>query len=552
MTGSQRMSSADHCNSESPPRGRPIPYDLKRALDYMRESVGRKISVTDLVAHSGVAERTLHKHFRAFMAVSPLEYWRRLRLAAAREDLLKGATGTSVTAVATRFGFSHFGRFSQHYRACFGETPSTTLRRSRMAERGRAGRRREDEADDAGAVAVAARWSRERPTVAILPCQVSAAEPGHRFFAECVAEGIAAALCRVRSLSVAVPRSSRSVGARDPQRLARELGARYLLIGSIAQSGERLRITIRLLDATTESHVWGDIYDGDTADQLALQDRVTEGVIRAIAPCIRGAEIDRARRKPPNDLDAYGFTMRAFPFVFAAFPQAAKRALELLDRAMEIDPDYAPATALAAWCHAQLVIHNGSLSPRRERARSLLLSERAGILDPDDPLVLTARGAVHTVAGHLDHAGNLVARALALDPTFVWGWDRSGWVKAFQGEPEAAIKQFNQATRLDSRPPDANRLIGIGSAHFDAGRYDQAVLWKRKALQQQPGTAWINRTLSVSYARLGERRAALESIDALHRYSADLTIGKIVAAIPFTQDFLDRVAEGLDDLGLSA
>lgn len=95
-------------------------------------------------------------------------------------------------------------------------------------------------------------------------------------------------------------------------------------------------------------------------------------------------------------------------------------------------------------------------------------------------------------------------------------------------------------------------MIGIGCAHFEAGRYEQAALWKRKALQQDPGTAWINRTLSVSYARLGERMAALNSIDALQRYSPDLTIGQIVAALPFTQDFLDRVAAGLDDLGLSA
>lgn len=95
-------------------------------------------------------------------------------------------------------------------------------------------------------------------------------------------------------------------------------------------------------------------------------------------------------------------------------------------------------------------------------------------------------------------------------------------------------------------------MIGIGCAHFDAGRYEQAALYKRRALREQPGTTWINRTLSVSYARLGERLAALDSIEALHRYSPDLTIAKVVSALPFRQDFLNRVAEGLDDLGLSA
>ena len=272
--------------------------------------------------------------------------------------------------------------------------------------------------------------------------------------------------------------------------------------------------------------------------------------MRAILPRIRGFEIERARRKRPQDLDAYGLVMRAFPFVFATYPGAAKQALDLLNRAMEIDPDYAPAAALAAWCHAQLVLYNGTGLPSSERARALLLSDRAGILDGDDPLVLTARSAVHTMAGQLDHADALIARVLALDPTFVWGWERSGWINAYTGKPETAISHFQEATRLDANPPNASRVIGIGCAHFDAGRYREAALWKQKALREQPTTAWINRTLSVSYARLGDRLAAFDAIDALRRYSPDVTINQVVASIPFTPEFLDKVAEGLHDLGL--
>ena len=545
------MTSSHHLNLDRSARSRPIPSDLRKALKYMREGADRKISIADLVAYCGVAERTLRKHFRAFMAASPLEYWRRLRLAAAREDLLAGASGASITEVATRFGFNHFGRFSQQYRRCFGEAPSATLRRSRVGESERIGRIGGSGQDGVEIAVLATRVSRERPSIAVLPCRVARAEPKHLFLGECVAEGIAVALCRVRAVSVVIPKSSQCVGSPDAKRLARELGARYLLTGSIAQTGERLRLIIRLIDATNDFHVWGDTYDGDVGDLFGLQDRVTEGVMRAIPPHIRGAEIERARRKRPEDLGAYDLTLRAFPFAFATYPRAARQALDLLNRAMEIDPGYAPATALAAWCHAKLVLLNGTPCPGQERSHALLLSERAGILDPDDPLVLTARCAVHTMAGQLEHAGALIARVLALEPTFIWGWERSGWVRAFAGEPEVAIKHFEQASRLDPRPPSASCMIGIGCAHFDAGRYEQAAFWKRKALQEDPGTAWINRTLSVSYARLGERMAALDSIDALHRYSPDLTIGQIVAALPFTQDFLDRVATALDDLGLS-
>src|SRR5262249_46641232 len=239
-------------------------------------------------------------------------------------------------------------------------------------------------------------------------------------------------------------------------------------------------------------------------------------------------EIERARRRRPEDLAAYGLTMRGFPFVFASNPAAATQALEFLNRAIEMEPDYAPSTALAAWCHAQLVLYNGTPSPVQERKNALLLSERAGILDPDDPLVLTARCAVHTMAGQLGHAGALVSRSLQLDPTLVWSWERSGWLNVYSGNAETSMRHFEQATRLDPRRPNANRLTGLGCAYFDAGHYEEAVRWKRAALQDDPGTAWINRTLSVSYARLGDRLAALDSIEALRRYSPDITIGKIV------------------------
>lgn len=551
LAGSQAMAPSDHLDFKPLADSRPVPYDLKRAIEFIRRGSRRKISMADLVAHCGVPERTLRKHFRAFMAVSPLEYWRQFRLAAAREEFLKGLNDTSITEVATRFGFSHFGRFSGHYRRRFGETPSATLRRSCIAGRGRADRIRDDDTGDIACSGIGIRGSRERPSVGVLPWQVSAAAPELRFFGECVAQGIATSLCRARSLSVVVLRSPQSIGSLDPKRLARQYGARYLLTGTIARTGQRIRIMVGLIDATTDFHVWGDTYDGEAGDLFRLHDRVTEGSMQAILPHIRGSEIERVQRKRPNDLDAYGLTMRAYPFVLASYPRAAHQALDLLNRAMEIDPDYAPAAALAAWCRAQLVLHNGTGSLGEERTRALLLSERAGILDPDDPLVLAARCAVHTMAGQFDHGGALITRALALDPTFAWGWERSGWLNAFAGKPETAIRHFNEVARLDRRPLSANCLIGIGCAHFDAGRYEQAAFWKRKALLQQPGTAWINRTLSVSYARLGQRTAALDSLADLYHYSPDLTVDRILASIPFTQDFLDRVAEGLNDLGLS-
>ena len=147
---------------------------------------------------------------------------------------------------------------------------------------------------------------------------------------------------------------------------------------------------------------------------------------------------------------------------------------------------------------------------RGTRSCSCRLARRAAILDADDPLMLTARGSVHTMAGDFDGADALLARALALDPSCGWAWGRSAWLHSYRGNSEVAIDHFRHALIFDPSATNANNFVGIASAQFGAGRYDAAAHWMHKALVEQPGMLWTNRTLSVSYARLRERRKALE------------------------------------------
>ena len=547
--GSMVMNPLDPIGRPSPIGRRAIPRGVKKAVEHMRASLGPKMTMGELVQVCGVPERTLYKHFRAFIGLSPLAYWRRLRLSAARECLLSGADGESISEVAIRHGFEHFGRFSTQYRRCFGEPPSSTLRRVRTAALCSVSERAIG-SDQARVLRRAPGFSRERPSVVVVPFLASATNAEQRIFAESLAEGIATALCRVRSLAVVMP-SPMSLASRGPRQLAPKLGARYCIVGRMVRAGDRVRIIVRLVDAATEHHLWGDSYDGEVVNPLGLQDRVTEGVVRAILPNIRDAEIDRARRKQPRDLDAHDLAMRAFPFAFAANPDASRQALELLHRAIEIDPDYSLPVALAAWCHAQLITHNGTRSPAEEKARALRLIERAAVLGADDPLVVTAQCAVYTMVGEHDIAAALLDRALALDPTSAWTWERSGWLKTYIGEVDTAIRHFHRAIQLDvPQSPNSNRFVGIGCAHFDAGRYEAGAFWMRRAMLEQPSTVWVNRTLAVSYARMGERIAAQDLLEALRRYCPDLTIAQIVGALPFRRGFMDRVAEGLDDLGL--
>jgi TolB-like protein/AraC-like DNA-binding protein len=360
----------------------------------MRGHIGHHVTMADLTRQSGLAARTLRKHFRSFLGVSPLGYLRGIRLAALREELLHALRPGSITEIALRYGFHHFGRFSAEYRRRFGEYPSSTLRRARgrlAPERsgasGNAPRIWPDRRDELSRLL---RVPRERPSVVILPFRCATAD--QRFFADSLAEGIACSLCQMRSIGVSVARSSSSAEWGDLQRLARDRGARYRLMGRLSQAGEHLRVIVGLFDAASERQIWGDSFDGESTDLFRLQDRVTQAVTRAILPNIRGAEIERARRKRPEDLDAYDLTMRALPLAFAANPEAARQALDLLARAMTIDPDYALPVAIAAWCHTQLITYNGTRALADEKDCALNLARRAHILDSDDdPLIVTAR-----------------------------------------------------------------------------------------------------------------------------------------------------------------
>jgi TolB-like protein len=525
----------------------PIPHDVKRAIEFMRRSACEPVSMVKLVRHCGVAERTLNKHFHAFLQLSPMQYLRRLRLAATREFLLAGDPAVTVTEAAKRYCFNHVGRFAYEYRLRFGESPSATLRRARRfaASPGEPKMRRSFEREFRPHLP-----SRERPSIAILPCRAAANEPALQWLAESVADAIAAVLTQTRALAVKVAAPPRAAG-RDPERLARELYARYFLTGKVMRSGGRLRFILHVADAATGEHVWGDSFDGDPAQPLEFQDRVVAGVTRVISPRIRGAEIDRVQRALPENLDAYGLAMRALPYVFASRAEASLRALELLNRAIEIDPDFGLAAALAGWCHGQLVMYNGTPTPREDTVRALQLVRRAAILVDDDPVALTAQCAVHTMASEFDLAEALVARALAIDPLSGWAWGRSGWLHSYRGNTEAAIEHFGRALTLDlDLAGRANSFAGIGSAHFGAGCYARAAFWLRRALHQPSGPSWPNRTLSVAYARIGERSKALDSLDSLRRSYPDLNVGRVVAALPFRSDYLDRLADGLSELGL--
>jgi adenylate cyclase len=393
----------------------------------------------------------------------------------------------------------------------------------------------------------------DKPSIVVLPFDNMSAEAGQDYLADGIVEAITAALSCIRSFFV-IARSSaftykgRATNARD---IGKELGVAYLLEGSVQKAGNRLRIIVQLIETEGGAHVWSSRFDGAIEDFFDLEDRITEQVAGALQPSIRIAEVERSRRKRPQDLGSYDFTMRAMPHVWALEKDESVKALELLEKALAIDLQYPLALALAGWCHAQRSVYNWADDIAGSQAMARTLAERAAAMSGDDPIILAVLGAVHTFVHNHGTARVLLERAVTLDPNAAWAWSRLGWLENYADQPQKAIRNFERALRLSPIDPmNFNNYVGIGSAHEIAQEYDEAAAFYRRALEERPNASWIYRNLASSLSAAGRMNEANKAFAEMMRSYPDLTVSKFKQAMVFSPAVLDRMAENLRKLGL--
>jgi adenylate cyclase len=208
------------------------------------------------------------------------------------------------------------------------------------------------------AAAVAAQPSLpDKPSLVVLPFQNMSGDPEQEYFADGIVEEITTGISRLPWLFVIARNSSFTYKGKavDVKQVARELGVRYVLEGSVRKPANRVRITAQLIDTTSGTHIWADRFDGALDDIFELQDQVASGVVGAIEPKLRQSEIERATRKPTESLDAYDLYLRALAAFHPQTSEGVEDAIRQVERALEIDPSYAPAAALAAFCRSRQV-----------------------------------------------------------------------------------------------------------------------------------------------------------------------------------------------------
>jgi adenylate cyclase len=357
----------------------------------------------------------------------------------------------------------------------------------------------------------------EKPSIAVLPFANMSGDPEQEYFADGMVEEIITALSRIRWLFVIARNSSFTYKghAVDVKQVGRELGVRYVLEGSVRKAGGRVRITAQLIDALSGAHLWADRFDGSLEDVFELQDKVASRIAGVIEPALQAAETTRSTGRPTADLTAYDLYLRAYAMVWSSARQIPE-ALRLIEQAITRDPRYGPALAWAAFCCFRLLFDDRSEDREADRLKGADFARRALEVAGDDPSILAnAAIALAYLGQDIGAMIALVDRALALNPNFARGWQISGNLRYWAGQPDIAIEHVDVALRFSPRARVGASLPTIGAAHFVSRRFDEAVPKLLLAIQEDPGHTQAHRYLAASYAYMGRLADAREIVARL-------------------------------------
>jgi len=394
---------------------------------------------------------------------------------------------------------------------------------------------------------------KDQPSIAVMPFDNLSGQ-GDEYFVDGVVEEITAALSRVRDFFVIARQSAFTYKGRfvDVREVGRELGVNYVVEGTVRRGGDRLRISVQLIDAETRAQFWADRYEGAIEDIFEFQDRIAAQVAGAIHPAIRDAEIALARRKPPTSLRAYDLVMRAFPNLWGRRKDTNNQAIELLQQAIAVDPGYGRAHALLAWCYASNASYLWTEQPERELEKARAAVEAVGSIS-DDPTALTAAGAAMSICGDQKRATTFIEKALALDPNNAWACARLGWLAIYQDEARQAREHFQRGMALSPRDPFVfNMRLGMAFSLAMEGSLSEAIAIAHEVVNTYPDVTWCYRHLAAWSAMSGDLETARWAAQKLLAAEPGFTIDRY-RALPWFQNiphWQHQMAEGLRKAGL--
>ena len=393
------------------------------------------------------------------------------------------------------------------------------------------------------------------PSLAVLPFENLSGEPDQDYFADGIVEDMITALSRFKSFAVIARNSSFVYKGRavDVRQVAMELGVRYVLEGSVRRSGERVRIAAQLVDGTSGAHLWADKFDGAVEDIFDVQDRITETVVGIIEPQIRLAEIERSRRKRPENLDAYDLYLRALSKLFAARPEDNAEAYSQLMQAIALEPNYGPFLTNACWALAFRIAMGWPMLTGDDRTICLDLARRALANAHGDAAVLALCGNILVNIGRdYDRGMQIVANAVEANPNnqtvLIW----AAIAKVHCGSLEESLAHSRRAILMGPGDPTAHLpMTAIAHAYMALANYEEALRAAERSLAVNPSydaTYWMLIAANAQLGRMDEARRWLAKFRTL---APGVTIASIKAGQPAKDPSrLAAILEGLRLAGL--
>jgi adenylate cyclase len=397
----------------------------------------------------------------------------------------------------------------------------------------------------------------DKPSIAVLPFNNMSGDPEQEYFADGISEDLITALSKIRWFFVIARNSTFTYKGQavEVTQVARELGVRYVIEGSVRKAGNRVRISAQLIDATTGRHVWAERYDRDLADIFDLQDEMTQTIAGAVEPELSAAERERAARKAPESLDAWEIYQRGLWHLWSFTKDDNAEAQRLLRQAQELDPGFATAYAFESYSHYLHAMLGFAEAPAESLAAALTAAKKALAVDDKDPVAYFALGRVYMMRGKHDASVAELETALALNPSFAQAYHGLGAALMLSGRLEEAAEALDKALRLSPRDP-----VSWGTLCFRSltctllQQHEAAAEWGRRAVHEPraaKGGYWSLAVLASALGNLGQTAEAREAVDEALRRKPDLSLSYLAKTLPTKHPGgLDPYLDGLRKAGL--
>ena len=385
-----------------------------------------------------------------------------------------------------------------------------------------------------------------RPSIAVLPFRNLSGDKDQEYFADGLAEDLITSLATLRLYPVIARNSSFTYKDKtvDVRLVGRELGAHYIVTGSVRKSGSQVRVNAELVDAEDAHQIWSGRYDREISDIFDLQDEITLAIAGSVGPALSQSERDHAIRRTPQNLDAWECMHRSMWHLFQYSSEHTARAHSWASRALELQPDLAHGYSLIAFSHMYEIIYQWSEDALQSRTLAARAAEKAVALDKNDPTALTALGYANSLVGQYDRAVALLERAIEINPSSAMACWALGSSLNHAGQPDDGIAMIEKAIRLSPQDPLMHEfLFGIGSAHFIARRYAKAVEFANASLNLMPGQPGALRLLAAAGAYLGELSAAADALKKMMRAAPGMSEQHLRSFLP--EKIVQQYIEGL-------